>query len=177
MEYITIVDENGTIVGTEEKDKCHVGKGILHSAFLVMLFNERAQLMLARRSQEKMLWPDFWDGTVASHYHAQVPQMESVRQRILYETGAHCRQIDYLFKFRYQAQFEDVGAENEICDVFVAKDLRSESVSPNNEEISEFKFLKISELEAEIAANSQKMSPWFLIAFKRYLQVRNGAAT
>ena len=170
MEYITIVDEAGKILGVEEKIKCHLGKGILHSAFLVMMFNEHDEIVLAQRSPEKMLWPDFWDGTVASHYHTDVPRAERVQQRILYETGARCRQLKYLFKFRYQAEFEGIGSENEICDVFEAKDLRSEHLVPNESEISEYRFVKIPDLVDEIEANSQKIAPWFLIAFKKYLQ-------
>jgi isopentenyl-diphosphate delta-isomerase len=172
MEYITIVDETGKIIGTEEKNKCHHGAGILHNAFLVMLFNEKAQLMLAKRSQQKMLWPDYWDGTVASHYHEDVSQMERIQQRIFYETGANCPQVEYLFKFRYHLAYEDIGSENEICDVFVAHDLQSDQLSLNKVEISEYKFLEISDVVEKIGANSQKIAPWFLIAFEKYLEAQ-----
>ena len=172
MEYITIVDETGKIIGTEEKSKCHNGDGILHNAFLVMLFNEKAQLMLAKRSPQKRLWPDYWDGTVASHYHEDVPQMERIQQRIFYETGANSPQLEYLFKFRYHLAFEDIGSENEICDVFVARDLQSDQLSLNKAEISECRFLEISDVAEEIEANSQKIAPWFLIAFEKYLEAQ-----
>jgi len=171
MEYITIVDGAGKILGTEEKIKCHLKKGILHSAFLAMMFNDRNEIILSKRSQEKMLWPDFWDGTVASHYHPDIDREDSVKQRILYETGVQCRQLEYLFKFHYQAQYEDVGSENEICDVFAAKGIGSDQLHRNELEISEYKCLGISEISASIATNSLKISPWFVIAFKRYLQI------
>lgn len=171
MEYITIVDEAGKILGTEEKIKCHQGKGILHSAFLIMLFNEKDEVILAKRSQGKMLWPDFWDGTVASHYDLETAREERVKQRVFYETGLVCRQIDDLFQFRYQAEFKNVGSENEICDVFAARGIRSDQLNHNELEISEYKCLGISELTEKIAANSLKITPWFVIAFRRYLQI------
>jgi isopentenyl-diphosphate delta-isomerase len=168
MEYITVVDKNGMYLGKEEKEKCHQGKGILHSAFLVMIFNEKFELMLAKRSRKKSLWPDFWDGTVASHYHSEINQEKTIKDRILHEIGVCCDHIRFVFKFRYQVEFRDIGSENEICDVFVAKDIRSDDISPNKLEISEFKFLDIPELRDEIQENSKKYTPWFLIALEKY---------
>jgi isopentenyl-diphosphate delta-isomerase len=168
MEYITVVDKDGKYLGKEEKEKCHLGKGILHSAFLVMVFNEKSELMLAKRSKRKSLWPDYWDGTVASHYHSEVNQEKTIKDRILHEIGVCCDHINNLFKFRYQVEYRDIGSENEICDVFVARDINSGDVSPNESEISEVKFLDIPELKEEIQENSKKYAPWFLIALEKY---------
>ncbi len=172
LEYITIVDENGSVLGTEIKEKCHQGKGILHSAFLVMIFNKKNELMLAKRSQQKLLWPDYWDGTVASHYHPDVSQEDRVKQRILYEAGARCDQIEFLFKFRYHAEYKDIGSENEICDVFTARGIPDGHVSPNAMEISEHRFLHTTQIEDEIRSNSKSIAPWFLIAFDMYSEAR-----
>lgn len=165
--YITIVDKNGRCLGKEEKEKCHNGKGILHSAFLVMIFNKKYELLLAKRSEEKSLWPGFWDGTVASHYPPEKIQQTTIRQRVLHEIGVSCSKIDYLFKFRYHVEYKDIGSENEICDVFVARDIESGEISPNRSEISELKFLSIPALEEEIRTNSITFAPWFLIAYER----------
>jgi isopentenyl-diphosphate delta-isomerase len=167
-EYINVVDKNGRYLGKEEKEKCHQGKGILHSAFLVMIFNEKNELMLAKRSKEKSLWPDFWDGTVASHYHSEKNQQTTIKQRIFHEIGVSCDQINYLFKFHYHVEYRDLGSENEICDVFVARNIKSEKISPNISEISEFKFLDIPELKEKIQENSKTYAPWFLIALEKY---------
>ena len=167
-EYITVVDPNGKFLGKEEKEKCHRGKGILHSAFLVMVFNEKLELMLAKRSKKKSLWPGFWDGTVASHYHSEINQEKRIKDRILHEIGVCCDRISYLFKFRYQVEYKNIGAENEICDVFVARDIKSEDISPNESEISEVKFLDIPDLKEEIQENAKTYAPWFLIALKKY---------
>lgn len=167
-EYITLVDKNGKYLGKEEKEKCHQGKGILHSAFLVMIFNEKVELMLAKRSEEKSLWPGFWDGTVASHYHSEKNQQTTVKKRIFHEIGVSCDHIDYLFKFHYHVEYRDIGSENEICDVFAARDIKSGDISPNEMEISEFKFLDIPELKSEVQENYETYAPWFLIALEKY---------
>ena len=171
MEYITTVDENGNVLGTEEKVKCHLGEGILHSAFLIILFNDKDEVILAKRSRAKMLWPDFWDGTVASHYDLETPREDRVKQRVFFETGVDCPQIEYLFQFRYQAKYEDVGSENELCDVFAARGIRCVSLDLNESEISEYTCLGTSELAEKIAADSMKITPWFVIALRRYLEI------
>lgn len=167
-EYITIVDKNNKYLGKEDKEKCHQGKGILHSAFLVMIFNEKFELMLAKRSKKKSLWPDFWDGTVASHYHSEKYQQTTIMQRIFHEIGVSCDQINYLFNFHYHVEYRNIGAENEICDVFVARNIKSGDISPNKLEISEFIFLDIPELKKEIQENFNAYAPWFLIALEKY---------
>ena len=38
--HLCLVDEQGRFLRGEDKDTCHSGDGILHSAFLVMVVND-----------------------------------------------------------------------------------------------------------------------------------------
>jgi isopentenyl-diphosphate delta-isomerase len=172
-EYITIVDKNGKYLGKEEREKCHRGVGILHSAFLVMIFNEKHELMLAKRSKRKSLWPDFWDGTVASHYHSQKNQETTVKKRIYDEIGIDCDHVEFQFNFYYQAKYKDIGTEHEICDVFEARNIKRADVSPNKLEISEFKFIDMPKLKKELQENSKMYAPWLLIALEKFHRLQN----
>jgi len=42
-EYLLVINEKENILGEEEKEKCHLGQGILHLAFLVMVFNQQGE--------------------------------------------------------------------------------------------------------------------------------------
>jgi isopentenyl-diphosphate delta-isomerase len=42
----------------------------------------------------------------------------AIRRRLLEELGLKC-DLQFLFKFRYQAQFDATGAEHELCSVFI----------------------------------------------------------
>ena len=66
-EYVILVDQNDNPIGKEEKVKCHLPNGKLHRAFSALIFNGEGKLLLTKRSESKMLWPNDWDGTVASH--------------------------------------------------------------------------------------------------------------
>jgi len=112
VEHIVIVDENDNYVGEEEKGKCHDGKGILHRGFLIMVFNKTGELLLARRSNKKRLWPGFWDGTVASHVIEEEDYIQASKRRLLQEIGVSTDKLKYLFKFRYHIGYKDIGSEN-----------------------------------------------------------------
>ncbi len=167
-DLILLVDENGRPIGEEDKERCHEGEGILHAAFLVMVFDERDRLMLARRSARKKLWPHFWDGTLASHYRQNVDRETTVRERIFEEIGVREGHPHRLFDFRYKAAYRDIGSENELCDVFVLEGIREGRVALRPDEISECRFLSLEKVADEAERAPEGLTPWFLIAFKMY---------
>jgi isopentenyl-diphosphate delta-isomerase len=166
-EILILVDKNGNHLGEEEKEKCHDGIGLLHSAFMVMVFNDKNELMLAKRSRQKRLWPDFWDGTVASHYFQGQSREDCVKNRIFFEIGVQAIQMEYALNFYYQAKYGDLGSEHEICDLFLVKNIKNKDISINRSEISACRFLSIPELKKEIRSDPVKFSPWFLIACEK----------
>jgi isopentenyl-diphosphate delta-isomerase len=90
-EYLILVDEKDNPIGTEEKVKCHLPKGILHRAFTALLFDKKGRLVLTRRAKEKMLWPNDWDGTVASHPRESETYVSSGERRMPEELGIECK--------------------------------------------------------------------------------------
>jgi isopentenyl-diphosphate Delta-isomerase len=170
-ELLMLVDENDRYLGKKEKEECHQDQGFLHSAFLVMMTNSKAELMQAKRSEKKRLWPHFWDGSVAGHFYRRENPEASIQRRVLEEIGVSCGQLEFLFKFRYQAVFKDIGAENEICHVYRADNLKPEEIALNPDEVSEYKFSSLPKLKEEIEASPEKYTPWFLIAFKKLSEI------
>ncbi|MBE3109641.1 MAG: isopentenyl-diphosphate Delta-isomerase [Acidobacteria bacterium] len=163
-ELLIAVDGDGSALGVREKTACHSGEGIRHSAFLVMLFDGAGRLMLARRSPHKILWPGFWDGTVAGHFHPGEDKDAVLRKRVLEETGLDCAAPAYLFKFAYTARYGDVGAENEVCEVYVAGIAPSGAIPLDPEEVSECRFVALADVEKEIAAGAPNLAPWLVLA-------------
>lgn len=168
--YLLRVDPTGRTVGVEEKEKCHTGEGIWHSAFLVMVFDEEGRLMQAQRSPAKTLWPDHWDGTVASHFYPGEDRDLSIRRRISEEIGVTCGPLDYLFDFSYQSRYKDIGIEKEVCRVYRTSHVRVREVSLNAAEVTQFRFSGLREVSAEVKENARVFTPWFLLAIGRYLR-------
>ncbi|MDA8169710.1 MAG: isopentenyl-diphosphate delta-isomerase [Nitrospiraceae bacterium] len=178
MEQIIIVDEDDNFIGEEDKEKCHEGGGILHRAFLAMVFNKKGEILLARRSAGKKLWPDYWDGTVASHLFKFENYEQASRRRLYEEIGLIAVNVKYLLKFRYQARYQDIGSENEICAV-LSVEAESNMIFPNREEISETEFLHPDKIISRWSGNSQMYTPWLMLALEKmyslnYFQVVQG---
>ncbi len=163
-EPLILVNEKDEVVGYKSKLECHQGDGLLHRAFSIFIFNDAGELLLQRRSKQKWLWPLTWSNSVCSHPR-RGETMEIATQRRLQEELGFSVPLKFLFKFQYHARFKDKGSENEVCSVFIGR--YNGTVAANENEIAEWRFIPIPELEKEIDANPELFSPWFKMELKR----------
>ena len=90
--------------------------------------------------------------------------MELATQRRLQdELNVHA-ELEYVYKFSYQADFGEVGAENELCHVYLGK--FDGDVQANDLEIDGIRFLSVTDLEAEFANAREQFTPWFLMEWQ-----------
>lgn len=162
-EYVILVDKNDNPVGREEKVRCHLPNGKLHRAFTVLLFDKKARLLLTKRSKSKMLWPDNWDGTVASHPRESESYVSSAERRLPEELGVSSK-LDYLFKFEYHVPYKDIGSENEICGTLIGILGSFSSIKLVKDEISETVWITPVELIQNLKKTPRLYCPWMLIA-------------
>lgn len=161
MELILTVDENDNVIGEKEKSLCHAGKGLLHRAFLVMVFDKKNRLLLARRSMNKKLWPSFWDGTVASHPRDGESYEQAAARRLNEEIGIKATCIKYLHKFKYAAKYKNIGLENEVCAVLKATCDTVNQELINTDEISDINFVETRDI-----LKKKKITPWLKLTIK-----------
>ncbi|MBU1975640.1 MAG: isopentenyl-diphosphate Delta-isomerase [Nanoarchaeota archaeon] len=164
-EMLILVDANDKELGKEEKIKCHLGDGIKHRAITTFVFNSKGELLLAQRSKEKMLWPEWWDSAMATHVKHGETYEECAERRIPEEMGFDCI-FKYLFKFSYEAKYHDVGSENEVCALLVGK--YDGEVKPVPTEVMAYKWISLDELREEIKENPGVYCPWLVIALEKY---------
>ena len=162
-EFVILVDENDNPIGTEEKVKCHLPNGKLHRAFTALLFDKNGRLVLTRRAKGKMLWPEDWDGTFASHPRESETYVSSGERRMPEELGIEGK-LDYLHKFEYHVPYKDVGSENEICGTLIGVIDEDTELKEIEGEIDEIKWISAEELISEIKINPKIYCPWMLIA-------------
>lgn len=157
-EQLILVDESDREIGFKAKTDCHTGKGVLHRAFSIFVFNGQNELLLQQRSPSKMLWPSYWSNTCCSHPRRGESMGEAVSRRLAQELGFQCP-LEFLYKFRYQAQFGTVGAEHEYCWVYYGR--YDGPVNVNVNEIADWRFIGMDDLERELAAAADSFTPWF----------------
>ena len=162
-EFVILVDENDNPIGTEEKVKCHLPNGKLHRAFTALLFDKNGRLVLTRRAKGKMLWPEDWDGTFASHPRESETYVSSGERRMPEELGIEGK-LDYLHKFEYHVPYKDVGSENEICGTLIGVIDENTKLKEIEGEIDEIKWISAEELISEIKTDPKIYCPWMLIA-------------
>jgi isopentenyl-diphosphate delta-isomerase len=162
---IILVDDNDQRIAAEEKVKCHLGQGILHRAFSIFILNNNKKLLLQKRAEGKMLWAGFWSNTCCSHPEENENILKSAKKRLKEEFGFECP-LKLIGKFKYQANFKDVGSENEFCYVFSGE--YNGKVFPNKKEISEYKWIDMEELKNKIKNSPENYTPWLKIEINKY---------
>jgi len=164
-ELLILVDEADREIGYMDRAGCHAGRGMLHRAFSLLIFNDQGELLVQQRAPSKQLWPLFWSNSCCSHpRHAETLE-SAARRRLREELGLSCP-LQFLFKFRYQAQFDSAGAENELCSVFIGR--TTEPVTINPAEIKAWRWISPEALHGEMAGPGQgNFTPWFRIEWER----------
>ena len=162
-EYVILVDQNDNPIGKEDKVKCHLPNGKLHRAFSALIFNGEGKLLLTKRSEGKMLWPNEWDGTVASHPRESETYVSSAERRMPEEIGIACK-MNYVNKFEYHVPYKDIGSENEICGTLIGTIDNFDNSRLIKDEISDVKWINPDELKNELEQNRDIYCPWMVIA-------------
>ena len=157
-ESLILVNSDDTITGYANKDKAHDGKGLLHRAFSLFIFNSSGELLLQQRGLEKRLWGGFWSNSVCSHPR-QGESLEIATQRRLLEELGFCCPLEFLYKFEYQASYATEGSENELCSVLIGK--YDGKVTANSTEINNWRWINPGQLDKEILNHEQAFTPWF----------------
>ena len=163
-EELILVDADDNETGYLSKADCHDGSGRLHRAFSLFLFNGRGELLLQQRSAAKRLWPGFWSNSICSHPR-RGESMEVATQRRLQDELNFATELEYVYKFNYQAGFGAAGAENELCHVYLGR--VADTLKPNQHEISAVRFVRPDALAHEFADAAEIFTPWFKMEWQR----------
>jgi len=166
-EELILVDELDREIGCKAKSECHEGNGILHRAFSIFVFNSEDELLLQKRSADKSLWPNYWSNTCCSHPRRGESMEHAVSRRLSQELGFECH-LEYLYKFKYHAQYGAVGAEHEYCWVYQGR--YDGRVDVNVNEVADWRFIDINKLDMELEARPEQFTPWFKM---EWTQIRN----
>jgi isopentenyl-diphosphate Delta-isomerase len=142
-EQLILVDDHDREIGFKGKADCHTGKGVLHRAFSIFVFNSDSELLLQQRSPTKMLWPGYWSNTCCSHPRRGEAMAAAVARRLEQELGFTCP-LEYLY---------------ELCSVYFGR--YDGGVDVNVNEIAAWRFVGVEALERELKVAPETFTPWF----------------
>ena len=163
-ESLILVDEQDNPIGFRSKGDCHDGDGLLHRAFSVFLFNPEGRLLIQQRAPGKRLWPGFWANSCCSHPRAGEDMDTATRRRVEEELGLTAS-LNFIYKFRYHARYQDLGSEHELCWVYAGR-TTADRIRPNPSEISDWRFVDPSDVDVMVSDESAPVAPWFRMEWK-----------
>jgi len=163
-EKLILVDEDDNEIGNLPKDQCHEGKGQLHRAFSLFIFNESGEVLLQQRSDQKRLWPLYWSNACCSHPRRGENMSEAIHRRLHQELGL-TSDLEFLFKFIYQAQYDETGSEHELCWVYLGRS--SDDIAVNSNEVANWRYVPVQQLEHELATQPDNFTPWMKLEWNR----------
>jgi len=169
MKKLLLVNKKDKVIGFETKENCHKGKGVLHRAFSVYIFNNKGQFLIQQRSKLKPLWPLYWANTCCSHPRKGEEYVGAGERRLKEELGFTCslRMVD---KFEYHAKYKKEGSENEMCAILVGE--YNGKIRTDPKEIADWKWVNVDKLQNDFRKNPDKYSPWLKIGLKRYFRIK-----
>ncbi len=163
-ELVVLVDENDREIGVEEKIKAHENGGRLHRAISVFVFNSKGELLLQRRALSKYHAPGLWANTCCSHPRPGESAEQAAKRRLKEEMGFTC-ELKEIFSLIYKAHVGNGLTEHEYDHVFLG--FWEGEPHPAPEEVCEWRWASVEEIEKDLKENPGKYAPWFRIIFPK----------
>lgn len=162
---LVLVDESGKKIGYGTYEKCHIGQGKRHRAFVTLLFDKDNNVLLQKRKHR--LFDNLWDLTAISHPLNISGRDESYQEAsdraLKKEMGIGFVRVEKIGAFNYFAK-EGKNCENEYCAVLTGN--YDGKFKPNNDEAYEARKVKFEEFLGDIEKNTKKYTPWAVLASK-----------
>lgn len=156
FEKIAVVDSDDCIIGYEDKMKVHE-QGILHRAFSIFIFNDKSELLLQKRAVDKYHSSSLWSNTCCSHLKYGEVMEKAAKLRLELEMGLSCNLV-FVRKFSYLANLKNNLIENEIDYIYFGRSNSNPII--NTDEVSDYKWVGLSELCEEINTNPERFTYW-----------------
>lgn len=161
MDHVTLLADDGTIVGTLPKSEVHTHDTPLHLAFSCYLFDAAGRLLVTRRALSKSTWPGVWTNSFCGHPRPDEEMKTAVSRRALDELGVAVTGIRLVLPdYRYRAVDASGIVENEICPVHIA--VIDGDIVAAPDEVAEWAWVDGAELAEAVARAPFAFSPWLI---------------
>lgn len=140
-ELFIVVDKNDQILGHRTRFECHHDKSLIHRAGGVVIYNQKGEILLQKRSQYKDLNPGFFTISCSGHIGKGETYQKAVSRELKEELGVETK-IKFIKKFLVYSP-----GETEMFSLFEAR--HSGPFKPNPDEVEKVDFFskeKIREL-------------------------------
>lgn len=104
-ELFVVVDEDDTVLGYKTRYDCHHNKKLIHRATGVILFNDKGEILLQKRSMAKDTNPGFYTLSASGHVGKGENYDEAAERELFEEIGVKAK-IQFARKFLIEMKNE-----------------------------------------------------------------------
>lgn len=153
-ELIDVLDENGVKTGEIlSRDEIHK-RGLWHRAIVVAIVNDKNEILLQQRSDNKEKNAGMWDISVAGHISNGQDALSAAAREINEEVSVSLgynvdiKSFRYMFSYRTQQKYSEDFIENQFYDFFILRKegIKIEDIKMQESEVKAIKFVDINEL-------------------------------
>lgn len=161
-ELIDVLNENGVKTGEVLSRKEIHKRGLWHRAIVVAIINEKNEILLQQRSDNKEKNSGMWDISVAGHISTGQDSLSAAAREINEEVSVNLgynidiKDFRYMYSFRKEQKYSEDFIERQFYDFFILRknDLSIDKIKFQESEVQAIKFCSMSELR-DIIDNNQ----------------------
>ncbi len=160
MDLVVLLDDEGTPIGTADRETVHSTDTPLHLAFSCYLVDDLGRVLITRRALSKRSWPGVWTNSCCGHPRPGEHMLDAVARRVREELGTEVEGLtEVLPDFRYRAVDASGVIEHEHCPVYIGR-LRGDLL-PDPDEVAEWAWVEnLEQLAAAVELAPYAFSPW-----------------
>ena len=162
-ELIDVITEEGALTGeSKNKNEIHT-KGYWHRTAHIWIVNSKGELIIQKRSPNKINFPDLWDISAAGHISAGQTSLDAAQRETEEELGLRLpiEKFELIATIkRPQILNNGTYIDNEITDIYlVVFDFNLAELKAQQDEVADIKTMPWRELQALIASGGQGFVP------------------
>ena len=161
-ELFDIVDENGVVIGTAPRSKCHGDPSLIHRTAHVFVFHpDGDHLLLQLRRMDKDIQPGKWDTSVGGHLDHGEDYETAARRELKEELGfSGNAELNFLFDDKIRNEIESENTR-------VYSIISEGPFSFQKSEIDDIRFWSFAEIDSELATGGRAFTPNLCLELKK----------
>ncbi len=153
-ELIDVLDENGIKTGQVLTRKEVHKRGLWHRIIVVAIINEKNEILIQQRSNDKDKNPGMWDISVTGHLSAGQDSLTAATREISEEVSVslgysvEVKDFRFMFSYRKEEKVSENHYDRQFYDFFILRQsgLTSNNIRFQESEVQAIRFVNVSEL-------------------------------
>lgn len=114
-EMLEVVDREGTVVGLARRSELHGDPSLTHRVVHVLVFNNKGEILLQKRSLMKDVAPGKWDTSVGGHVNPGEDVLGAATREMAEELGISEVKLDFLYTHLFSDNTESELVSSYSC--------------------------------------------------------------